>query len=91
MKIFLDGYEFRRGTGYKKYDVFSGGKKIASFGDSRYEHYRDRIGLWSRLNHGDEKRRKAYMSRHHPGQTREEALRTTPKTSAKYFSTKYLW
>lgn len=69
----------------KKYDVFdsSQGKKyLFSFGDNRYQHYFDKIGDYSHLNHLDEKRRKAYYMRH-------------PKTyntlSADNFSKKLLW
>jgi len=89
----LDGYEFhapsrRKG---KKYDVYRNGKYITSFGALAYEHYRDVIGHYRSADHTDPKRRKSYMSRHHPGQTRTEALTDTPTDSPKYFSTKYLW
>jgi hypothetical protein len=55
--------------GYKKYKAViydTNGKKIKSvlFGDRRYEHYFDRIGMWSELNHNDRKRRAAYRKRH---------------------------
>lgn len=67
----------------KKYDVFDkNGKYITSFGDSRYQQYKDKIGLYSHLDHKDPKRRKLYYQRH--------GKKAKP-LSAKYFSHKYLW
>ena len=67
----------------KKYDVYNeNGNFITSFGDKRYQHYKDKIGLYSHLDHNDEKRRELYYKRF--GKTSEPL-------SAKYFSHKYLW
>lgn len=48
----------------KKYDVFLDGKYIVSFGDTRYQHYRDRFGHYKNLDHNDKKRRDRYRARH---------------------------
>lgn len=52
----------------KKYSVYvkseSGGVKLIHFGDSSMEHYYDKIGLYSHLNHNDKERRKRYRQRH---------------------------
>lgn len=52
----------------KKYDVYlikqNENKYITSFGDKRYEHYKDKFGYYSKLDHNDKKRRDAYRSRH---------------------------
>ena len=78
-----DGYIFRRSTKkHKKYDVFRDGVLIASFGDRRYQHFRDAIGLWSHLDHLDDVRRKRYYARHG-----KRAVRESPK----WFSHNYLW
>lgn len=66
----------------KKYDAFKDGKKLVSFGDSRYEQYFDKIGAYKHLNHNDKKRRDRYYARHG---------KEAKKYSAKYFSHKYLW
>lgn len=69
----------------KKYSVYvkkDGKVKKINFGDSRYGHYKDKIGEWSSLDHGDKKRRKAYYDRHG---------KTDDKNSAKYWSHKILW
>lgn len=58
----------------KKLDVFKGDKKVASIGDVNYEDF---------TVHGDEQRRKNYLSRH--AKTRVKV--GTPS----YFSWKILW
>jgi hypothetical protein len=66
----------------KKYMVKVGNKWV-HFGDRRYQHYRDSTPLkaFSKLDHGDDKRRELYYKRH--GKAKP--------LSAKYFSHKYLW
>ena len=67
----------------KKYSVFNiNGKYITSFGALGYEHYKDKIGFYSKLNHLSKERKRLYYSRH--GKTEDN-------TSAKYFASKYLW
>jgi hypothetical protein len=57
---------------------------VVPFGDSRYKHFNDKIGMYKHLDHGDPERRRLYKLRHstyiQPGQY-----------SAGYFSMKYLW
>jgi hypothetical protein len=79
-----DGYIFDKSTRKnKKYDVYrKNGEYITSFGDNRYQHYKDKIGLYFLLNHLDKERRERYYQRHG---------REAKKESAKYFSHKYLW
>lgn len=47
----------------KKYFAKVGNRKIY-FGDSSYEHYYDKMGYYSHLNHGDKERRRLFKSRH---------------------------
>ncbi len=54
---------------------------FVDFGHPGYEHYRDKTGLWSHLDHGDPKRRKRFHARHG----------SYPKWSAGWFATKVLW
>lgn len=49
---------------HKKYDVFQHNKYLLSFGDNRYQHYCDKFGYYSHLNHLDPKRRLLYRMRH---------------------------
>lgn len=70
----------------KKYDVYEqkqdGLKYLTSFGDVRYQHYKDKLGLYSHLNHLDKKRRDLYYTRH---------KKDYPKYSPDWFSKKLLW
>tara|TARA_R110002050_G_scaffold124812_1_gene244143 strand:- start:891 stop:1145 length:255 start_codon:yes stop_codon:yes gene_type:complete len=70
----------------KKYSVYvkdsKGNKKLIHFGDSRYGQFKDKLGEYSNLDHGDPKRRKAYYDRHG---------KATSKDTAKYWSHKILW
>ncbi len=82
--------KFERGSGFKKYNAIIEDKKTKKrqkipFGDKRYEQYQDSTGLklYSRLDHGDEKRRKAYKARHE--KTRHK------KWSASWFADTFLW
>jgi hypothetical protein len=81
----LDGFIFTPSHKRdKKYDVFDAktNKYITSFGSLSYQHYKDKIGYYSKLNHLDKNRKRLYYQRHG---------KTNDKTSAKYFANKYLW
>lgn len=47
----------------KKYYALVKNKKVY-FGDIRYEQYYDKMGYYSKLNHGDQKRRSSFWARH---------------------------
>jgi len=66
----------------KKYDVYKKEKYLLSFGDSRFQHYRDKIGHYKELDHKDKERRARYYKRH---------TKNYPKYSADWFSKKFLW
>lgn len=61
----IKGYTIKVSTRKnKKYDVYKDDKYITSFGDKRYQHYKDLIGYYKNLDHNDKKRRDNYRSRH---------------------------
>jgi len=69
----------------KKYSVYvrkNNKKALIHFGDSRYEQYKDKLGNYSNLDHGDKKRRDLYYKRHGD---------TSDKNTAKYWSHRILW
>lgn len=83
VSIHKDGYEFKKSKRKnKKYDVYKNNKYITSFGDNRYDQYKDKIGLYSYKDHNDKERKRLYYARH--------GKKADPE-SAKYFSHKYLW
>ena len=68
----------------KKYcAIFNNHKKKVCFGDRRYQHYYDKIGYYSNLNHKDPNRRRLYRLRHRGEQNR--------KYSPGWFAWHYLW
>lgn len=74
---------------HKKYDIYKKlpdgtFKYFLSFGDARYQQFKDitPIKAYSYLDHNDRKRQQLYYARH--GLTKS-------KSSAKYWSNKYLW
>lgn len=78
----------------KKYSVYvmkDGKKKLINFGDVRYQHYKDKIGKFSRLDHGDKDRRKSYLARAKGIKNKAGQLTWKDKTSPNYFSIRFLW
>jgi hypothetical protein len=62
-----DKYELKVSTRKnKKYDVYKNGDYLLSFGDKRYEQYKDSTPLkhYSHLDHNDKERRRLYKIRH---------------------------
>lgn len=68
---------------HKKYMSTHLGKTI-HWGDNRYEQFRDStpLKLYSHLDHGDLKRKRAYFARFGP---------TTDRSSPMWWSHRYLW
>jgi len=79
----------------KKYSVRiktdEGKIKLIHFGDSRMQHYKDKLGHYSNLDHGDKERRKRYLSRAKGIKDKNGNLTWKNKNSANYYSIKYLW
>lgn len=79
----------------KKYSVYVqseyGKPKLIHFGDTRYQHYRDRFGAYTHLNHNDTDRRKRYLSRAKGIKNKKGELTYLNKNSPTYWSVKYLW
>lgn len=75
----------------KKYDVEYKGK-IISFGDKRYEHYRDNaLGYYTNLNHNDPERRRNYRARASKIRNSKGELTYLDKNSPNYWAYHYLW
>ena len=70
----------------KKYMVYvkgpNGNPRLIHFGARGMAQYKDKIGVYSAMDHGDAKRKANYYSRHG---------KATSKDSAKYWSHKILW
>ena len=90
----MDDYQFikfeKSKSPNKKYSAIlknkkTGRIKTVNFGDIRYQHYRDStgLGLYSNLNHGDNKRRDNFLKRFEKSSKK--------KYSASWFAKNYLW
>jgi len=75
----------------KKYMVITSKGNTIHFGDKRYSQYKDSIGKYSSLNHGDKKRRDRYLKRAKGIRDKEGNLTWKNKESPNYYSIKYLW
>ena len=85
---------FRKSTrSNKKYDAILGDEKgntiYIPFGDTRYGQYKDTtgLGLYSKGDHLDEKRRASYRARHGGASHQSHLVKNSPA----YFSWTYLW
>jgi hypothetical protein len=87
----IDGYTYSLSTNKnKKLKVIVGSKTI-HFGDDRYSHFFDKTALLPKSqNHGDEKRRKAYLDRASKIKDSTGLAMNNPK-SANYHAVRILW
>ena len=75
----------------KKLYVIVNGKKIY-FGDSNYQHYKDKTGLLAKSqNHLDEKRRASYLARASKIKDKSGALTANNPNSPNYHAIRILW
>ena len=81
-KIYIPFVSKAKNKKYSVYVLKDGKKKLIHFGDKRYGQFKDKLGHYSDLDHGDKERRKRYYSRHG---------KATSKDTAKYWSHKILW
>lgn len=84
--IYVVKFSTRKG---KKYDVMSlnkAGDKLdydLSFGSAKHQHFKDKLGGYSELDHNDEKRRENYFKRH--------GSHNNDLSSPKWWSHVFLW
>lgn len=84
-------------TGYKKYTAILKDGKRVSFGDRRYEQYKDSVpvsmggGKWKKKDHKDKDRRKNYRARHGALVCKDGKKCISKKYSPAWFSYYYLW
>jgi len=65
--------------------------KLIHFGDSSMEHYHDKLGAWSFLDHNDPVRRASYRARASGIRNKKNKLTYLDPNSANYWSFHYLW
>ena len=75
----------------KKYSVITPKGKKINFGDKRYPQFNDKIGGYSKLDHGDPIRRKSYLARAKGIKNKQGQVTYKNPEFANYYSVKYLW
>ena len=77
----------------KKYMVITPNGKTIHFGDIKMQQYRDTtgLGLYTHLNHNDEKRRASYLARAKGIKDKNGNLTWKNKNSANYYAIRWLW
>jgi hypothetical protein len=74
----------------KKLMTTVNGKKI-HFGNSNYQHFFDKTGIWKKLNHGDKKRKLNYIKRSSAIKDKNGFLTFLNPMSPNYHSNRILW
>jgi hypothetical protein len=78
----------------KKYSVYvkkDDKTKLIHFGDTRYEHFFDKIGEYSDLNHLNEERRNRYLERAMGIKNKQGKYTYKDINSPNWWSINYLW
>lgn len=84
-------YEYKKSTRKdKKLMTVVNGKTI-HFGNPKYEHYKDKTGIWKNKDHNDKKRRDSYHSRHKAIKLKDGSLAYKNPKYAAYHAMKILW
>jgi hypothetical protein len=87
--------KFEEGDRNYKYKVIitmkNGSKKVVQFGDKRYQQYKDRIGLYTHLDHNNPVRRRRYRIRHGEIKLKDGRRAINVKYSPAWFSWHFLW
>jgi len=65
------------------------GKRV-HFGDSRYGHFKDKTGIWSKLDHNDKKRKENYLKRARGIKDKDGKLTKDDPSSPNWHSIKIL-
>jgi hypothetical protein len=90
-----DLYEpFKSKAKNKKYSVYvikDDKIKLIHFGSLNHEHFFDKIGYYSELNHLDEERRNRYLKRAMGIKNKQGKYTYKDINSANFYSINYLW
>ena len=68
-----------------------GKKKLVHFGDAKMEHFKDKTGIWSKLDHGDKERGKNFLTRSAGIKNKDGGLTKDDPFSPNFHSRKILW
>ena len=84
-------YNYKKSTQKgKKLSVVVNNKTI-HFGNSKYKQFKDKTGIWKKLDHNDEKRRQNYLRRSAGIKDKNGKLTKNNPNSANYHARRILW
>ena len=84
-------YNYEKSTRPGKKLMVKVNNKTIHFGSSKNEHFKDKTGLWSSLDHNDKERRKNYLTRSAGIKNKEGKLTKDDPSSANYHARRILW
>ena len=91
MKVKVGKYEYEKSpVKNKKLRVKVDGKTI-DFGDTRYQHFKDKTKHWTSLDHQDKKRRENYLTRSAMIKDKAGKLTKDNPASSNYHARRILW
>ena len=74
----------------KKLMTIVDGKRVPG-GNPKYQHFKDKTGIWKSKDHGDPERRKNYLSRAKGIKLKDGSLAWKNPKSPNYHAVKILW
>tara|TARA_R110000851_G_scaffold300013_1_gene456048 strand:- start:1288 stop:1563 length:276 start_codon:yes stop_codon:yes gene_type:complete len=84
-------YNYEKSTRKNKKLMTEVNGKMIHFGDSNMDHFLDKTGIWKKNNHGDDRRRKSYLSRSKGIKNKNGDLTWKNPEYPNYHSIKILW
>ncbi len=84
-------YDYKKSTNPKKKLMVVVNNKTIHFGSRDMEQFKDKTGIWKSKDHGDEKRRKNYLTRSAGIKRKDGTLTKDDPTSANFHSRNILW
>ena len=84
-------YDYKKSTNPKKKLMVVVNNKTIHFGSRDMDHFKDKTGIWKSKDHGDEKRRKNYLTRSAGIKRKDKTLTKDDPTSANFHSRNILW
>ena len=92
MKVKIGKYEYEKSTNKNKKLKVKIGSKTIHFGNSNYQHFKDKTGLLPKsLNHNDKKRRENYLKRSKAIKNKKGELTYLNPLSANFHAIRILW
>jgi len=84
-------YDYLKSNKQNKKLMVNINDKWVHFGDTRYQHYKDRSGIWSKMDHKDDERRKKYLARATKIKNKNGDLTANDPSSPNYHAIRILW